>query len=452
MPRLFGTDGVRGVANTELTPELALGLGRAAAAALGAGGSAAHRPRVLTVRDPRASGDLLEAALSAGLLSGGADVIRCGILPTPAAAFLVTDLSAQAAAVISASHNPAADNGIKFFGHDGFKLRDAEEDRIESLLGAPGPRFTGDGVGRLRVLEDAEERYLAYVARALDGRTLDGLKVVLDCAHGAAFRTSPMALERAGAEVIAINVAPDGMNINVGCGSNAPDVLAKSTVEHRADVGLAHDGDADRLIAVDEAGKVVDGDAIIGALAQELKEQERLVGDLVVTTVMANLGFKTAMAALGIGVIETPVGDRYVIEAMRAHGAVIGGEQSGHVIFGEYSTTGDGLLTGLRLLGRMVSSGKTLSELARIVERFPQVLIDVATLEREHLSEAAFVWEVVEEVRRRLGERGRVLVRPSGTEPLVRVMVEASEEATARSGAEEIAAAVRSALGSGASP
>jgi phosphoglucosamine mutase len=446
MPRLFGTDGVRGVANTELTPELALGLGRAAAAALRAG-EGGPRPRVLIVRDPRASGDLLEAALSAGLLSGGADVIRCGVLPTPAAAFLVTDLGAQAAAVISASHNPAADNGIKFFGADGFKLSDAEEDRIERLLRGSRPGLTGDAVGRSSVLDDAEERYVTSVARALDGRSLEGLRVVLDCAHGAAFRTSPMALKRAGAEVIAINVDPDGMNINVGCGSTVPELLTKSTVEHRADVGLAHDGDADRLIAVDEAGNVVDGDAILAILALELEEQGRLAGGLVVTTVMANLGFKTAMAASGIEVIETPVGDRYVIEAMRAHGAVIGGEQSGHLIFGEYSTTGDGIVTGLRLLGRMVSSGKALSELARVVERFPQVLIGVATPDRERLSEATSVWRSVEEVRRRLGERGRVLVRPSGTEPLVRVMVEAAEEATARSAAEEIAEAVKEALG-----
>ncbi|MGH2732892.1 MAG: phosphoglucosamine mutase [Actinomycetota bacterium] len=451
MPRLFGTDGVRGVANTELSAELALGLGRAAAKALGAGGSA-ERPRVLTVRDPRVSGDLLEAALCAGLLSGGADVIRCGILPTPAAAFLVTNLGTQGAAVISGSHNPAADNGIKFFGHDGFKLSDAEEDRIESLLWDPGPGLTGDGVGRVRVLEDAEERYLAHVARALDGGTLEGLKVVLDCAHGAAFRTSPMALRRAGAEVIAINVVPDGMNINVGCGSTVPELLAQATIEHRADVGLAHDGDADRLIAVDETGKVADGDAILGALALDLKEQGRLAGDLVVTTVMANLGFKRAMATSGIGVIETPVGDRYVIEAMRAHRAVIGGEQSGHVIFSEYSTTGDGLLTGLRLLGRMVSSGKALSELTAVIERFPQVLINIATPDREHVPEAASVRHAVEEARRLLGDRGRVLVRPSGTEPLVRVMVEASKEATARLIAEEIAAVVRDALGGGESP
>ena len=446
MARLFGTDGVRGIANLELTPEIALRLGRAAATALRRR-SSHQRPSVLIVRDTRRSGDLLEAALTAGLLSAGSDVFNCGVLPTPAAAFLGPEQGADAAAVVSASHNPASHNGIKFFGPDGFKLSDAEEEGIEALLDTPGGSALGAEVGRILAFPEAEDRYIAHALRSLDGRRLTNLKVVVDCANGAAVRTSPRALAQAGAEVIAINVDPDGMNINVGCGSTAPEAVAEAVRNHQADVGLSHDGDADRVLAVDSRGELVDGDAIIAILATELKEQGRLPGNIVVTTVMANLGFRLAMAGAGIDLVETAVGDRYVIEAMRRRGAGIGGEQSGHVILADCSTTGDGLITGLRLLGRMASTGRPLSDLAGVVERYPQVLVNVAVADRDALPGATRVWEAVEAVRTRLGDQGRVLVRPSGTESLVRVMVEASDSPTAERAAAAIVDAVVQELG-----
>jgi phosphoglucosamine mutase len=456
--RLFGTDGVRGIANVELTPELALRLGRAAATAFR---SRHRRPSVLIVRDTRRSGDLLEAALSAGLLSAGSDVYACGVLPTPAAAFLAPDVGADAGAVVSASHNPAAHNGIKFFGPDGYKLNDDEEAGIEALmersgrsggpeapLKAPDQHLVlGADVGRILSLPDAEDRYVAHALRCLEGRRLEGIRVVVDCANGAAYRTSPRALAEAGAEVVPMNVEPDGMNINVDCGSTDPSRLGEAVVRLGADVGLAHDGDADRVLAVDSRGDLVDGDTIIAILATELHETGRLPGDLVVTTVMANLGFRVGMAAAGIGLVETAVGDRYVIEAMRRHGAGIGGEQSGHVILSDCSTTGDGLITGLRLLARMAATGRPLSELARVVERYPQVLVNVAVRDRSALGGAARVWEAVEAVKTELGDLGRVLVRPSGTEAVVRVMVEASESATAEQAAATIVDAVLRDLG-----
>lgn len=441
---MFGTDGVRGVANVELTPELALSLGRATALAFG---GFPDRLSVVVGRDTRPSGDLLECAFGAGLLSAGADMLRCGVMPTPAVAFLVTDLGAHAGAVISASHNPASDNGIKLFGPDGFKLTDAQEGRIEQLLGARSPAPSGGDVGRARGVDDAEHRYVTHAVQALEGRGLDGLKVVVDCANGAAYRTTPEALLAAGADVVVLNADFDGGNINVGCGSNAPDVVARAVIEHRADAGLAHDGDADRVVAVDEGGNLVDGDAMIAMLALELHEQGRLRGDLVVTTVMANLGFRLAMASAGIRVVETPVGDRSVIGAMRGAKAVLGGEQSGHVIFTEHATTGDGLITGLRVLGRMVSTGRALSELARVVERVPQVLLNVPVDDRGRLEGAHRVWEAVADAESRLGDEGRVLLRSSGTESVVRVMVESVHEGAARALAGEIAAVVREELG-----
>ena len=450
--RLFGTDGVRGIANVELTPELALRLGRAAATAFR---SRHRRPSVLIVRDTRRSGDLLEAALSAGLLSAGSDVYACGVLPTPAAAFLAPDVGADAGAVVSASHNPAAHNGIKFFGPDGYKLNDGEEEGIEALMessGGSAGAVLGADVGQILSLPDAEDRYVAHALRCLEGRRLEGIRVVVDCANGAAFRTSPRALAEAGAEVIEMNVAPDGMNINVDCGSTDPNKLGEAVVRLGADVGLAHDGDADRVLAVDSRGDLVDGDAIIAILATELHEAGRLPGGLVVTTVMANLGFRVAMTAAGIGLVETAVGDRYVIEAMRRHGAGIGGEQSGHVILADCSTTGDGLITGLRLLARMASAGRPLSDLARVVERYPQVLVNVPVRDRSALGGAASVWEAVAAVQTELGDLGRVLVRPSGTEAVVRVMVEASESAIAERAAATIVDAVARDLGEPATP
>lgn len=444
MGRLFGTDGVRGIANLELTPEIALRLGRAAATTFR---SRHKRPSVLIVRDTRRSGDLLEAALSAGLLSAGSDVFNCGVLPTPAAAYLAADVGADAGAVVSASHNPASHNGIKFFGPDGYKLTDGEEEGIEALLDTPDSPALGADVGRVLPLPDAEDRYVAHALRSLEGRRLDGLKVVVDCANGAAFRTSPRALAEAGAQVVAINADPDGMNINVGCGSTDTGPLAEAVVRLHADAGLAHDGDADRVLAVDSRGDLVDGDAIIAILATELAEAGRLPGNVVVTTVMANLGFRVAMTNAGIDLVETAVGDRYVIEAMRRHAAGIGGEQSGHVILADCSTTGDGLITGLRLLARMATTGRSLAELAGVVERYPQVLVNVPVRDREALADAGAVWEAVDLVRDQLGSLGRVLVRPSGTEAVVRVMVEASDAAVANEAAAAIVGAVVRELG-----
>jgi phosphoglucosamine mutase len=434
--KLFGTDGVRGVANSQLTPDLALRLGRAAARELTSG---RRRPRMVVGRDTRASGPMLQSALAAGLMAAGAEVVDVGILPTPGIAFWVTTLGASAGAVISASHNPFRDNGIKFFGGDGFKLSDEQEQRIEELVDQP---YASEELGSSGTLTDADHLYVRHALDSLEGRTLEGLKLVLDCSNGAAFRTSPDAFRQAGAQVTVIHADPDGVNINAGCGSQDLGDVVERVRSTGADLGLAHDGDADRVIAVDEQGRVVDGDCLIAALAIELKEAGKLNGNLVVSTVMANLGFRRAMAAAGIELAETPVGDRYVLEAMRAAGASIGGEQSGHVIFSDFSTTGDGLITGLRLAGLMVSSGRKLSELAAVVEKFPQVLVNVPVADARRAGESQALAEAVEKAQTEMGDRGRVLVRPSGTEPLVRVMVEAPDTATAESVAAELAAVI----------
>ncbi|MEX2552512.1 MAG: phosphoglucosamine mutase [Actinomycetota bacterium] len=442
--KLFGTDGVRGLVGVDLTADLALSLGRAAAFELGAG---TERPTFVVGRDTRISGQMLEAALSAGILSAGGEVEVAGVIPTPGVAFLVLEMAAAAGAVISASHNPSQDNGIKFFGPDGSKLSDEIEERIEQSVtsGPPGPNR--GRLGKLRTLEDAGSRYVQHALEALEGRRLEGLKIVLDCAHGAAFLTSPEAFRRAGADVMVMNAQPNGVNINEGCGSTYPEVVAAEVLRSGADLGLALDGDADRVIAVDEAGEVVDGDCMIAALAIELKEQKRLPHDLVVSTVMANLGFRLAMASNGIELVETPVGDRYVLEAMRARGAGIGGEQSGHIILSEFSTTGDGLLTGLRLAARMVSSGQKLSALASVVEKFPQVLLNVRIAEPGRLRLSPRIESEVQNERGRLGDAGRVLVRASGTEPLVRVMVEAKEHRDATETAGRLARLIAEELG-----
>jgi phosphoglucosamine mutase len=436
MGKLFGTDGVRGVANVQLTPDLALRLGRAAARELAAG---RRRPRMVVGRDTRASGPMLQSALAAGIMSAGAEVVDVGILPTPGVAFWVTTLGASAGAVISASHNPFRDNGIKFFGGDGFKLTDEQEARIEDLVDQP---YAGDEPGSGGTLTDAEDLYVRHALDSLEGRSLEGLKLVLDCSNGAAFRTSPKAFRHAGARVTVIHADPDGENINAGCGSQHLDDVVERVRATGADLGLAHDGDADRVIAVDEQGRVVDGDCLIAALAIELKEAGKLSRNLVVSTVMANLGFRRAMAAAGIELAETPVGDRYVLEEMRAAGASIGGEQSGHVIFSNFSTTGDGLITGLRLAALMVSSGRKLSDLAAVVEKFPQVLVNVPVADPRAAGESKALAEAVERAQAEMGDRGRVLVRPSGTEPLVRVMVEAPDTGTAESVAAELAAVI----------
>ncbi len=446
MPRLFGTDGVRGLANAELTPELALALGRAAVGALD--DERPGRPLVIVGRDPRASGQLLESALVAGILSAGGDAVLAGILPTPAIAFLTRHYHAWAGAMISASHNAMPDNGIKFFGSEGFKLPDALEDRIEAALslddqGAPRP--VGAEVGSARMARDAAEAYLDHLLEGIPD--LGGLEVVVDCANGAAATVAPEAYRRAGARVSAIAADPDGRNINHGCGSNHPEAVREAVVRQGAAVGLAHDGDADRLIAVDERGELIDGDVILAIAALDERERGGLLTGTVVTTVMTNLGFRRAMAERGIEVVQAAVGDRYVLETMRAGGHTLGGEQSGHIIFLDRATTGDGILTGLRLLGIVARSGRPLSELAQVMLRLPQVLVNVRVAARERLRASEATWRTVGEEEGRLGQRGRVLVRASGTEPLVRVMVEAESVGEARDVARRIAAVIERELG-----
>ncbi|HTE69905.1 MAG TPA: phosphoglucosamine mutase [Actinomycetes bacterium] len=450
MGKLFGTDGVRGLANADLTPELALALGRAVVGVLRAEApGSSGRPAVVVGRDPRASGTLLESALVAGILSAGGDVLAAGVVPTPAVAFLTRHYGAAAGAVISASHNAMPDNGIKFFGPEGFKLPDAVEDRIEAAVGAAdqgAPRPVGGEVGGLRrTANDAVEAYLAHL---LDGiPDLGGLAVVVDCANGAAAEIAPEAYRRAGAKVTAVAADPDGQNINDGVGSTHPEHVQAALAAAGAEVGLAHDGDADRLLAVDERGQLVDGDVILAVTALDAREHGGLPTGTVVTTVMTNLGFRQAMAEHGIQVEQTAVGDRYVLEAMLAGGHTVGGEQSGHLIFLDRATTGDGLLTGLRLLAVVARTGRPLSELATVMRRLPQVLVNVRVVNRHALDTASAVWRAVSDEEARLGERGRVLVRPSGTEALVRVMVEAETEHEAKAVADRLAAVVATELG-----
>jgi phosphoglucosamine mutase len=433
---IFGTDGVRGVANTELPPELAVGLGRAAVCALRENGSS--HPRVVVGRDPRASGEMLEAALVAGVCSAGGEAVVIGVIPTPGVAFLTTALGADSGVVISASHNPVEDNGIKFFGRDGFKLTDDEESRIAQLVAEPGEDApTGAAVGRVRRADGAIEAYAAHLVGTARTTELTGLRIVMDCANGAASEVAPTVLRRLGCDVTAIHAIPDGTNINDGCGSTHPGVVASAVRELGADVGLAFDGDADRLIAVDGAGEIVDGDAILAILAARMYRRRGLDG--VVTTVMTNLGFRQAMEGLGIGVIQTRVGDRYVLEAMRAGGYPLGGEQSGHVIFAEHATTGDGILTAVQLLCAIVEEGAPLADLAKVMRRLPQVLVNVRGINRHRLNEADRLWKAVAEAEGHLGADGRVLVRASGTEPVVRIMVEADRESRATEIAERLA-------------
>jgi phosphoglucosamine mutase len=446
MARLFGTDGVRGLANREVTAELALDLSVAAAHILGERGEfAGHRPRALIGRDPRASGEFLEAAVAAGLASAGVDVVRLGVLPTPAVAYLTIALRADFGVMLSASHNPAPDNGIKFFARGGLKLDDEVEDAIEARIGEPWQRPVGAGIGRITDLPDGVERYVDYLVGTAPNR-LDGLKVVLDTAHGAASAAPPAALRRLGAEVITIGDAPDGLNINDGCGSTHLEQLSAAVVEHGAELGVAHDGDADRILAVDAAGRVVDGDQIMAILALSLRERGALAADTVVATVMANLGFKIAMERAGLRVVETAVGDRYVLEAMRQGGYVLGGEQSGHIIMQEHATTGDGVLAGLHLLARVAESGKPLGELADVMRKLPQVMVNVQGVDKSRVGSSLEVAEAVTAAETELGATGRVLLRPSGTEPLVRVMVEAESQEQADTIAHRLADVVSSAL------
>lgn len=442
MERLFGTDGVRGVYGRELTDDLAFALGRAAVVALGRRGAG---PATFVVgRDPRASGQALERALTSGIRQAGGNVRLVGVLPTPAIAFLTVDAGATSGVVISASHNPAEDNGIKFFGATGDKLSDEVEEDIESLLTEGAAAAASPGT--VEPLPDARERYLDHLVKTAEG-SLAGMTVVVDCANGAASDTAPELLRRVGAEVHAICDRPDGRNINAGCGALHPEVAAAEVVRLGADAGVAHDGDADRALFADAAGNVIDGDQVVAACAVALRDEGRLAGDLVVTTVMANLGFRRAMEEAGIRVLETRVGDRYVLEEMRRAGAVLGGEQSGHVIFAELATAGDGLLTALQFLTLAARRGVSVGRLAEAMHRYPQVLENVPVADREGLEGAEGVWAVVREAEAALGRDGRVLVRASGTEPLVRVMVEAPTEEAARAHASSIAARVRSVLG-----
>jgi phosphoglucosamine mutase len=467
MGRLFGTDGVRGVAGDDLTARLAMDLAVAAAELLHDSGTfhsaraEGRRPFAVVGRDPRASGEFLESAVVAGLAGAGVDVLRLGVIPTPAVAFLTADLGADLGVMLSASHNPAQDNGIKLFGRGGFKLPDAAEDQIEARLGRPGSAVTGapgGGFGRVSDNGDARGRYLAHLLGSLAAARqpggsgpadspgpLAGLRVVVDCAHGAASTVAPPLLRRAGADVFAIGAEPDGENINSGCGSTHLAALRAAVVEHGADAGIAHDGDADRCLAVDAGGQVVDGDQILAVLALGLKARGQLAGDTVVSTVMSNLGFRMAMQQAGVTVVETAVGDRYVLEAMREGSFVLGGEQSGHIIMLEHATTGDGILTALHLLAAMVREHTSLADLAGVMTRYPQVLVNVAGVDKTRVAASGEVAAQVAAVEAELNGSGRVLVRPSGTEPAVRVMVEAVDPEQARHLADRLAAAIRSA-------
>ncbi|GAA3924363.1 phosphoglucosamine mutase [Microbacterium invictum] len=444
---LFGTDGVRGLANGTLTADLALTLAQATAVVLGQGRIAearlatGKRLTAVIARDPRVSGAFLSAAVEAGLASSGVDVLDAGVLPTPAAAFLIADIDADFGVMISASHNPAPDNGIKIFARGGVKLPDEVEARIEEAMAGPKLQPTGASVGRVSRFSDAEDRYALHLLASLPNR-LNGLHVVLDCANGAASGVSPEVFRTAGARVTVIGADPDGININEGVGSTHLDVLAAEVVRTGADVGIAHDGDADRCLAVDASGNVVDGDKIMAILALAMKRRGHLPADTLVTTVMSNLGLHRAMTEHGITVETTAVGDRYVLERMNQGRFGLGGEQSGHVIMSEFATTGDGVLTGLHLCAEMARSGKTLAELAQVMTVFPQVLINVRGVERSRATDADVV-AAADAATAALGDSGRVLLRPSGTEQMVRVMVEASTHDEAQRVADELAEVVR---------
>ncbi|MFT4127169.1 MAG: phosphoglucosamine mutase [Gordonia sp. (in: high G+C Gram-positive bacteria)] len=448
MARLFGTDGVRGLANADLTPEFALRLASAAAAVFETSSDTGRRPRAVVGRDPRASGEMLEAAVCAGLAATGVDAIRVGVVPTPAVAFLTADYQADFGVMISASHNPMPDNGIKFFSGGGHKLDDEIEDRIEAAMTDEPIRPIGAAVGRILDAPDAGERYRRHLVAAIgatpetaaQGRgCLAGLTVVVDCAHGSASALAPAVYADAGATVITIHAEPDGLNINDNCGSTHMDKLRAAVLEHGADLGLAHDGDADRCLAVDSTGALVDGDAIMAILAIAMSERNRLRDNVLVATVMSNLGLHIAMREAGITLRTTAVGDRYVLEELRSGGYSLGGEQSGHIVVPTVGTTGDGILTGLLLMERMARTGRRLADLAGIITVLPQELINVEVADKHAVADSPVVKEAVVDAEAQLGETGRILLRPSGTEQLVRVMVEAGTPTEALSVAERIA-------------
>lgn len=451
MGRLFGTDGVRGLANGELTADMVVRLSQAAAFVLTKGRHAeelkaeGRRPRAVIARDPRVSGEFLSSAVSAGLASSGIDVWDAGVVPTPACAYLVRDGGFDFGVMVSASHNPAPDNGIKFFSFGGTKLPDEVEDRIEGAMAKQALSPTGADVGRIKRFADAEDRYVMHLLSTLD-RDLTGLHVVIDCAHGAASGISPRVFRDAGATVTVIGDDPDGLNINSGYGSTHLENLQTTVLSVGADFGIAHDGDADRALAIDHTGRIIDGDHIMAILAVSMKEEGKLASDTLVATVMSNLGLRKAMATHGITLIESAVGDRYVLEDLATTGASLGGEQSGHIILTEHSTTGDGILTGIQLAREILRTGKSLAELADVMNVYPQVLINVAGVDRSRLAADAEVRAAVAAAEAELADSGRVLLRPSGTEDLIRVMVEASEESTASRVAESLADVVKQRL------
>jgi phosphoglucosamine mutase len=446
MARLFGTDGVRGLANSSLTAELALDLAVSAAHVLAERGTfSGHRPLAVVGRDTRISGQFLEAAVVAGLASAGVDVLLLGELPTPGVAHLTAALGADLGVMLSASHNPMPDNGIKFLAKGGVKLDDAIEEAIEAQLRREWERPVAGGVGRISTYDDAINDYCAHLVRTTT-KPLTGLRVVLDCAEGAASEAGPRALQDSGADITAIHAQPDGLNINDGCGSTHLESLREAVLKDGADVGFALDGDADRCLAVDHEGNLVDGDQILCILATSLKERGALAQDTVVATVMSNLGFSRAMAAAGIDVVRTQVGDRYVLEAMKTSGYTLGGEQSGHVIMSEYATTGDGILTALQVLDRMASTGSSVAELAAAMTRLPQVLVNVPDVDKRRADTDPALLAAVAEAEAELGDSGRVLLRSSGTEPLVRVMVEAATAEDASTVAKQLADVVRERL------
>jgi phosphoglucosamine mutase len=447
MARLFGTDGVRGVANRDLTVSLTLNLAQAAAKVLGeTARNEGRRPIAIIGRDPRISGEYLASAVAAGLASSGVDVFDAGVVPTPATAFLTADFSADFGVMISASHNPAPDNGIKFFAAGGHKLADEIEDQIEAAMQSELLAPIGGAIGRVQRFADAEDRYLVHLLGAIPN-SLEGLKVVIDCAHGAASAISPQAFADAGAKVIVIGNDPDGLNINSGYGSTHMSALQSAVLENDADMGFAHDGDADRCLAVDHTGAIVDGDQLMAILALSAKANGTLARNTLVATVMSNLGLRIAMKDAGITMLETKVGDRYVLEQIREGGYTLGGEQSGHIIFSRYATTGDGILTALMIAAESKATGKKLSELAAQMKIYPQVLINVRGVDLSRVDSDAGLQEVVREAEAELGSTGRVLLRASGTEPLIRVMVEAADEGTAHSWADRIARVVEKNLG-----
>lgn len=446
MPRMFGTDGVRGVANSEaLSPELAFALGRAAAAL--ARERSGGRVTAVVGRDTRRSGPMLAAALSAGICSAGGDVVDLGVITTPGVAFLTRHLKADFGVMISASHNPAPDNGIKFFSADGYKLPDEAEDQLEAKVKAKPdtmPRPTGADLGSIRQSAEAVEAYVEYLVST--GEPLSGLRVVVDCGHGAAYRVSPEVLRRLGAEVIALNTAPDGLNINDGCGSTHPEALQEAVRAHGAHAGIAHDGDADRCIAVDERGELVDGDQIMAICALDLKARGQLPNDTLVATVMSNMGLELLMRAHGVNLVRTKVGDRYVLEEMLKGGYGLGGEQSGHVIFGALSTTGDGILTAVQLLSILARERQPLSVLAGRMQRLPQWLENVRVARKEGWDQNPAIREAIARAEAELAGQGRVLVRASGTEPLIRVMLEGADMAQIQRLSAAIAEVIRTEL------